>query len=114
MAKVKRLLSITTNPSPKTQQPLTITISGTSGDTAGNPLTGVAFQVFYRHEGVPVSKIIFPTTATVANFTVTDNSFTPPVPGPYWIRAIAWDHKDRAHAIRDHRSRHLRIMVTTR
>jgi hypothetical protein len=113
MARVKKLQPITTNPSPKTQQPLTITISGTSGDLAGNPLTGVALQVFYRNGEVPVSKIIFPATATVANFTVTDNSFTPPVPGPYLIRAIAWDHKDRPRAIRDHRSRHLRIMVTS-
>jgi hypothetical protein len=113
MARVKKLLPITTNPSPKTQQPLTITISGTSGDTGGSPATGVAFHVFYRTGGVPVSKIIFPPTANVVNFTVTDNSFTPPVPGPYWIRAIAWDHRDRKHAVIDHRSRHLRIMVTS-
>jgi hypothetical protein len=113
MARVKKLLAITITSPPKTQQSLGIQISGTSGDLAGNPLTGVAFQVFYRNGGVPVSKIIFPTTATVANFTVTDNTFTPPVPGPYWIRAIAWDHKDRPHAIRDHRARHLRIMVTS-
>jgi hypothetical protein len=114
MARVKRLGPIVIkNPPPKTQQPVIINISGTSGDTAGSPLTGVAFHVFYRHGGVPVSNIIFPATATVANFTTIDITFTPPVPGPYWIRAIAWDHKDRPHAIRDHRSRHLRIMVTS-
>ena len=114
MARVKTLRSITTNASPKTLEAMTISISGTSGDTGGSPSTGVAFQVFYRQGGVPVSKIIFPPTPTVANFTATDTSFLPPVPGPYWIRAIAWDHKDRPHAIRDHRSRYLRIMVTTR
>lgn len=111
MARVKKLGSITTSAPLKTGLAVTITISGTSGDLGANPLTGVAIQVFFRQGGVPVSYIAIPALATGANFTVSDGNFKPPVPGPYWIRAIAWDHRDKPHAIRDHRARHLRIMV---